>query len=215
MSRLKWVPVIVGVLLFVLTGTTVLYGRGLPVSGDGDQFTATWLNMCGQRLCLYKVTPGTTTWSEAKVALADYITRDMGDHFHGRAANREIRVEVALDGDLISRIDVQESLSNLSPISFSQVIAQYGMPCSVDGVTYRNDGLVLNYPSFKVLIIAKDSRITPESLVGGVTLTSISLDPANRSCTDVPDMARWRGFTSLYFYRYMPSRQMPASYFGR
>src|SRR5512142_2711182 len=110
MRRLRWVLPVLCLLLFLLLGTTVLYARTLPAPGPA-RFERAGLDVCDNRLCLFHITPGITTWTEARSALTNYITHDDGDHFHGHIKDADIRVEMDDSGTQTSAIQVQGTSS--------------------------------------------------------------------------------------------------------
>lgn len=202
MKYLKWVPLVLFVLLLVLTGAVVAHARNfsIPVS---EKFPTAGLDVCAGKRCLFQIVPGHTTWDEAKESLAEHITRDQGDHFHGQIRGLEIRVQGDFSGSQISRIDVQGLGGGQSPLAlrFGQIIEQFGLPCYVIDVRPRNGGLVVAYPSFRIWVLAVQDRITPDSPIGGITLVDdIDLGVENKECRDIPGATPWRGFASLQLY---------------
>src|SRR5436305_1072165 len=144
MRRVIWVPIIICVLVMVLAGAAVVYGRTLQPPALSE-FPAAGLGTCAGKWCLLQITPGLTTWREAKQVLATYITRDEGDHFHGQKEALDIRVEKGWTGSGISRIDIQSSRNRPDSMSlrFGQLIEQFGLPCFVVDVSPRTIGLVV------------------------------------------------------------------------
>lgn len=203
MRRLKWVPIILCLLLIALAGIAVIYGRTLPsVSSGGVQ--AAGLDVCDGKLCLLHIVPGTTSYHEAKQTLAEYITRDEGDHFHGQMGEFALRVTMDSTGVQIREVDVQGSSNNRysRAIPFSKIIDQFGIPCNVIDIRPGNGGIDLAYPSFRVWVLPDQNHITLQSPIGGITLadgSDLSLD--NRSCDNIVSGMPWRGFASLQLYQ--------------
>src|SRR5260221_8285240 len=131
MRSLSWVAIILCIIMFVVTGTVLAYGRSLPIPPSSPQLPAVGLDVCDKKFCLFNVTPGLTTWDEATHVLAQYITRNEENHFHGRVGVLDLRVEIGSNGSQIGRIDVQQSTSQppSDSLRFSQIIQQFGMPC--------------------------------------------------------------------------------------
>jgi hypothetical protein len=203
MKRLTWIALIMAVVLVVLMGTAVAYGRTLAASASTGMQSAGF-GVCGGSLCLFQVVPGTTTWYAAKQDLAQYITRDEGDHFHGQVGEMEIRVEMNENGEQIGRIDVQGSRMNQSPLAirFNQIIDQFGSPCYVTSVRPDEGGVEVAYPSFRLLVLPNEGYITLESQIGAITLAddnNLSVD--NRTCGPMQIGIPWRGFASVRLYQ--------------
>ncbi len=202
MGRLRWGLLVLCLLLFLLMGTTVLYARTLPAPGPAH-FDTAGLSECNSRLCLFRITPGITSWDEAKSALASYITRDDGDHVHGQVGSAAIRVEMDNTGMQTSAIEVQGSLSDHDPLAlhFGQVIEHFGTPCYVSGVDADHNSIMLEYPSFTVQLLTNQNQITLDSPVGALTLrTSADAGRDQGRCTNNQGGIPWHGFASLREY---------------
>jgi hypothetical protein len=202
MKYLKWVPVVLFVLLFVLTGVVVARARSLPIAVS-ETFPAVGLDNCGGKRCLFQIVPGSTSYDEAMQALAENITRDQGDHFHGHIGGVEIRVQSDYNGSQITRVDVTGLRNGQASVGlrFGQIIEQFGLPCYVLDVRRGVDGLVVAYPSFTVWVLAVQDRITPESPIGGITLSDDgNLGVDNKVCREMYGATPWRGFAGLHVY---------------
>lgn len=203
MKRLRWVPIMLCLLLVMLAATAVVYGRGLPAP-TFERIEQAGLDVCNGKLCLFQIVPGTTTWDEAREALAEHITRDQGDHFHGQVNGFEIRVEMGYAGAEITRIDVEsrQNTQNPIPLRFRQIVEQFGLPCYVIGVTRQDDGLTVAYPSFRLSVMADQGRITLDSPVGAISLLDDSdLNLDNKQCDTSWSAVPWRGFAALKLYQ--------------
>jgi hypothetical protein len=203
MRRLRWVPLIVCLVLIVFLGSAVLYGRAMPAPAAPDLSEA-GLDVCNGKLCLFHVTPGITTYDQAKHALASYITRDETNHFHGQVGGAEIRVETDGSGSETRAIQVQAPYNTQSSLSirFSQIIQQFGMPCYIADVGIRSGGLSLVYPSFSIQVSADQERISLDSPISSIMLVEDNnLDAANRTCASAEGVVPWRGFASVQVYR--------------
>lgn len=202
MRYLKWVPLVLFVLLFVLTGVVVARARSLPIAVS-QTFPAVGLDNCGGKRCLFQIVPGSTSYDEAMQALAENITRDQGDHFHGHIGGVEIRVQSDYNGSQITRVDVTGLRNGQSSVGlrFGQIIEQFGLPCYVLDVRRGVDGLVVAYPSFTLWVLAVQDRITPESPIGGITLSDDgNLGVDNKVCREMYGATPWRGFAALHVY---------------
>lgn len=202
MRRLRWVPLIVCLGLMVFLGSAVLYGRAMPALAD-QGFGETGLDVCNGKFCLFNVTPGITTYDEAKRALSSYITRDNGNHFHGQVGNAVLRVEMDGTQSQSRAIQVQSPYNSQDSLSlrFSQIIQQFGMPCYIADVQTRSGGLALAYPSFSIEVSADRERISLDSRISSITLVDDNdLDATNKTCDSSPGVVPWRGFASLQVY---------------
>jgi hypothetical protein len=202
MRYLKWVPLVLFVLLFVVTGVVVARARSLPIPVS-ETFPAVGLDNCGGKRCLFQIVPGSTTYDEAMRAMGENITRDQGDHFHGQINGVEIRVQSDYNGSQISRVDVTGLRNGQSSVGlrFGQIIEQFGLPCHVIDVRRGVDGVVVAYPSFTVWVLAIQDRITPESPIGGITLSDDgNLGVENKVCRAMYGSTPWRGFAALHVY---------------
>jgi len=216
MKRLGWIPIVLILLLVSLTGTAVIVGRALPAQ-PSDGLKTVGLDDCQGKVCLYQITPGVTTWTEAKQRLASSITRDEGDHFHGRVNSFEIRVVMDMTGTQIKMIDAQSSQygysgSSAAPLQLKQVIDQYGFPCAVTGVSQRgsSNGLLLVYPAFRLFVLADQDRIGLNSPISGITLQDDNnLDVGSRSCDKSSWGSPWRGFASIQVYQSLRQNDVP------
>jgi len=203
MKYLKWVPLVLFLLLTVLTGIVVARARSVIVAGS-ETFPTVGLDICGGKRCLFQIVPGSTTYDEAMQAMSENITRDQGDHFHGHIGGVEIRVQSDYNGLQITRVDVTSSGGGQSAtgLRFGQIIEQFGLPCYVIDVRRGVDGLIVAYPSFTLQVLAINERISPESPIGGITLSdSGNLGVENKVCRDNMMYAiPWRGFAALHVY---------------
>jgi hypothetical protein len=216
MRYLRLIPMVLFLLFAVLAGSAVLYGRTLAAPPAGN-FQSVGLDTCDNKLCLFHVTPGITSYDEAKNVLASYITRDESNHFHGQIGALQLRVETDETGTQTRVVDVQSPRSSPDALSlrFSQFIQQYGTPCYVSTVMAGEDSLVMVYPSFRVVVLASENHISLNSAIGGITLVNDS-----DACSGVNGAIPWRGFASLQSYQgngwtsYYPSYSSSGSYGG-
>jgi hypothetical protein len=201
MKPLRWLVVIIFLILTAVTGTIVLHGRGLPEVRT-DQLQAMGVDTCEGKLCFMNVVPGVTTWSEAHKALADYITRDEGDHFHGQVGDYEIRVEGGWSDDTITRVDVQNyrNMRTSPVVQFKEVIAQFGTPCYVSVSGARIRGLTLTYPTFRLSISTEERRLSLDSPIQGITLVDVVGSNGNLCAGGATSGIPWRGFASVELY---------------
>ncbi len=201
MRHLRLLVVIVFLVLVALTGTAVLHGRALSDDSAVNPLQAMRLDTCNGRLCFMQLVPGVTTWDEAKQVLANYMLRDDGDHFHSQVDGLQIRVDGGEYGSEIRRVDIQSSGQAGSSFSvpFSEIIRQFGTPCSVGEVRSQGGGLLLIYPSFQLSVSTEESgRLSPDSMVSGITLQG---DSSGDLCNGYdPYSTPWRGFASVDFY---------------
>ena len=204
MRHLRWLSVILSTVMFALVGFAVMYGRAYGAPLPPAQLQTLGLDNCNGKLCLFKITPGVTSWSDGKQLFSANISRDEGDHFHSQLNGLAIRVEMDSSGSQINRVDVQGMSGNLSPstLRLIQIIDKFGIPCSVVNIMPGNRGLVLSYPSFQVSVLADQNHITLESPINGITLVDESnLDIKNRACDKPLGGLPWRGFASLQLYQ--------------
>ena len=201
MKRLRWLIVTVFLILTAVTGTIVLHGRGLP-GVRTDQLQAMGVDTCEGKLCFMQVIPGVTTWNEAHRALANYITRDEGDHFHGQVGDYEIRVEGGWSDTTITRVDVQNYRNSptATVVPFSEVIAQFGTPCYVSVTGARMRGLTLTYPTFRLSISTEERRLSFDSPIQGITLVDVVASNGNLCAGAAASGIPWRGFASVELY---------------
>lgn len=204
MKYLKWVPLVLFLLLFVLTGVVVARARSNTVTVS-ETFPAVGLDVCGGKRCLFQIVPGSTTYDQAMQTMSENITRDQGDHFHGHIGGVEIRVQSDYNGSQITRIDVTSYGGGQSAtgLRFGQIIEQFGLPCYVIDVRRGVDGLIVAYPSFTLQVLAVQGRIALESPIGGITLSdSGNLGIENKVCRDSTTYGAtpWRGFAALHVY---------------
>jgi hypothetical protein len=203
MKHLIRVSIISCFALFAFLGTAVVYGRTLP-SPPAQHFDAAGLDVCGGKFCLFQITPGTTTYTDAKRTLANNILRDEGDHFHGKVGLAEIRVEMGMSESDIGAIVVQGMAGVGNPLSLRlrQIIQQYGLPCGVGNTATRGNGLMLNYPSFTIEVLGQEGYVSLDSPVSAITLLdSDKLDTTNTSCSQGLGIVPWHGFASIQSYR--------------
>src|SRR5215813_3893170 len=135
MRYLRLVSLVLFLLFAALAGSAVLFGRTLAAPPAGN-FGSVGLEMCDTKLCLFHVIPGVTSYSQAKDAMANYITRDEGNHFHGQIGALQLRVEMDHTGLQTRVVDVQAPRGGPEALSlrFSQFIQRYGTPCYVSSV---------------------------------------------------------------------------------
>ena len=202
MGRLLWIPVIVCTLLILLLGGVVIYGHRLPAP-PAQHFDEAGLDVCYGKFCLFSVTPGVTSFEDAKILLANYITLDEGDHVHGQKGGANIRVEASIDGSAVRAVQVQGVGYTLNALSLrlNQVIEQFGFPCGVSDVALQSGELTLNYPAFRIQVATTDDRISLDSPISGITLAADdNLDDTNKSCRDMKWVMPWHGFASIQRY---------------
>lgn len=213
MKRFFAIATGVFILLMALMGSAVVYGHTLPTAPIVGAASA-GLGICGGKLCLLQISPGSTSYSAAKQILADHISRDEQDHFHGQVGDLAVRVAMDSTGLQIREVDVQTSANPQgSPsVSLSTIIEQFGTPCYVAYVRSGSVGIDLAYPSFIVSVRADQEHVTLNSPVSGITLANNSdLSANNRSCGSGTTGIPWRGFASLQLYGSLQqdSGQMP------
>ncbi|SRR5258706_1757358 len=203
MRRIIWLSLTVCLVTLVLVCTAVVYGRTLPPP-PAPRFEAAGFDVCGGKWCLFHITPGFTTWVDAKRTLAQNITRDEGDHFHGQVGPAAIRVQMGYTDAQIGAVEVRGTASAENPLSlrFGQIIEQFGSPCSVGPAYSGSDSLTLAYPSFSIEVLAVEGGLSFKSPVSAITVSSNSnLDIKNRSCSDKSGFLPWRGFGSMQVYK--------------
>ena len=193
------------VCLSVLLMATVALAR--------QQIAGLGFSLCDGYPCYHNITPGLTTWAQAKMIFSEAARESLNSNFSILTFDENSApVSFYSHGAMVGFIGANYWKSK-PPITLGQIVATFGLPCSVR-VVVDDHGVptfvqALQYPT-TTIFVGYVARLTPQA---AVTLINVYKASLGNHCFVGADsqtaIAPWAGFSIAPHYTALPTTNMP------
>ncbi len=195
--------VVVCLLMCTLIGSTVLYSR---THAGPNPLHAYGLDTCDGKPCFMGITPGVTSWAQARLMRPTGAKQDeYARSFVVPIAGTQVGIIMSLDPAKVAIIDAATLSDNQFP-RLASFLTQFGTPCGV-AAGYAPGEVTLHYPSMMLNVDVQTlNRLTAYAPVATIDLIdpNVAFGVAQDLCKYLRHdriVIPWLGFASLDHYR--------------
>ncbi|HLY24863.1 MAG TPA: hypothetical protein VKQ72_00895 [Aggregatilineales bacterium] len=206
-----------GFLVFCLTlGLSALIGGALLVGSetpDTNVLQDAGLGMCAEHPCYFGITPGITTWEEAKqigLAQGGLLSAPNNVDYLVTLPKSTLIADIFASADN-ERVNYIELRMGLNGVPLGDIMRHYGTPCKYSSPEsmLRHEYLFI-YPYMQIYIPTSNGTVNPNSIVTIVELMNPSItklsSPYNL-CTVNDNDPKWQGLLSFSHVTALLQRQ--------
>jgi hypothetical protein len=194
--------------LVVLLITTLAYAR----RSSATQVGQVGFTLCDGYPCYDGITPGLTTWAQAKMIFSEAARESLNSNFSILTLDENSApISFYSHGSMVGFIGANYWKAK-TPITVGQLMIIFGLPCAVRMVVDDRGTptfiQALHYPTTTVFV-SYAARLTPQA---SVTLINVYKPSLGSQCYAGADsqtaLAPWEGFATAPHYTSLPTTNM-------